>query len=89
MHEIIWWEWLYWLIGTQSIAQTLQTYLHISWIQLLTKHLCIRVRDVSDAEEALQATRQADCHLEVCYVLNTTQQQHTLPHILQNQVEVW
>lgn len=38
-------------------AQTLQTYLHIAWIQLFTKHLRIRLTDVFDTKEALQATR--------------------------------
>lgn len=71
-------------IGT---AQTLQTYLHIAGIQLFTQHLGIWITDVFDAEEALEATGQTDRHLKVCNLLNATQQQHTLPHILQNEQE--
>lgn len=59
-----------------------QAYLCIIRIQLLTEQLGIRVADVPDAKEALQATRQADRHLKVCHLFDTAQHQHSFFHIL-------
>lgn len=70
--------------STVSSNHTLQAYLCIRWIQLLTEQLGVRITDVLDAKEALQATRQADRHFKVCYLLHTAQHQHTLLHILEN-----
>lgn len=66
------------------LDDTLQAHLCISRVQLCTEQLGIRVTDVLDAKEALQATRQADGHLEVCYLLHAAQNQHAFLHTLEN-----
>lgn len=66
------------------LDDTLQAYLCISRVQLRTEQLGIRVTDVLDAKEALQATWQADRHLEVCYLLHAAQYQHAFLHTLEN-----
>lgn len=61
---------------------SLQAYICVSGIQLLIEQLGVWGTDVTDAEEALQATWQADGHLKVCHLLHATQHQHALFHIL-------
>lgn len=63
---------------------TVQAYLCISRVQLRTEQLGVRITDVLDAKEALQATRQTDGHFEVCYLLHAAQYQHAFLHILEN-----
>lgn len=70
--------------STACTNHTLQAYLCISRVQLLSEQLGVRVADVLDAEEALQAAGQADRYLKVCYLLHGAQHQHTLLHILDN-----
>lgn len=59
-----------------------QAYLCVNRLQLLGEQLGVRVTDVPDAQEALQATRQPDCHLKVRHLLHTAQHQHAFLHIL-------
>lgn len=62
-------------------------YLWIVCIQLLTELLGVRVADVLDTKEALQATGQTDRHLKVCDLLHAAQDQHALIHILENDLK--
>lgn len=55
------------------LVDTLQAYLCISRVQLRSEQLGVRVTDVLDAKEALQATRQTDGHLKVRYLLHAAQ----------------
>lgn len=63
-------------------------YLCIGWIQLLAEQIGVRVTDIPDAEEAMQATGKAHRHLKVCDLLHTAQHQHTLLHILENEKKI-